>query len=451
MSKFFTTAAVAAGLFIAGSALAQDVPRSEFPARRTRLMEELPDGLTLIHARSSEKAMEQWGFIQDGTFQYFTGFPNLAGAILGIDGPRGEARLWIPPGQSSFGEEIQGFGIGVGDAEARAHGLASVEMWGAFVPWVRSRLADGMNKVYLDGPRRPEATGAPPGMRPVSGDRTLWRSSVEDAFPGVTIASAKEAIQRLRWRKSPAEVEILAANARATVIALRAVAGAVRSGVNQRAMEAVVAATCIERGAQGPSFWPWLMSGPNAHTGQLVRAFFQYDQLDRTMRAGEVVRVDIGCAGGGYGADVGRTLPVGGRFTAGQREAWDLVVSGYHAGLRAMRAGVALDEVRRASVAEIGRRRPELTTEQGRAAADTLLSRGLGVWHIHGIGIESGEEAVDPLVDGAVIAYEPTVEVGPDAFYLEDMILITPTGHRVLSTDLPYTAAEIEDFMRGGR
>ena len=68
------------------------------------------------------------------------------------------------------------------------------------------------------------------------------------------------------------------------------------------------------------------------------------------------------------------------------------------------------------------------------------------MWHIHGVGIESGEEAVDPLTEGAVIAYEPTLEVGPDAFYLEDMILVTATGHRVLSADLPYTSGAL-----GGR
>ena len=204
-------------------------------------------------------------------------------------------------------------------------------------------------------------------------------------------------------------------------------------------------------GGQGPSFWPWTMSGPNAHTGQLVRAFFRYDHLDRVMGAGELVRVDIGCAGGHYGADVGRTLPVAGRFSPGQRETWDLLIAGYRAGLRAIRAQVGLDEVRRASVDEIARRQAELRTQQGRAAADLLLSRGESVWHIHGVGIESGEEAVDPLTDGAVIAYEPTFEVGPDAFYLEDMILVTATGHRVLSVGLPYTADEIEALMMEGR
>jgi len=39
--------------------------------------------------------------------------------------------------------------------------------------------------------------------------------------------------------------------------------------------------------------------------------------------------------------------------------------------------------------------------------------------------------------------------VDKDAYYLEDMILITETGHEVLSKGLPYTAEEIEAFMSG--
>ncbi len=40
------------------------------------------------------------------------------------------------------------------------------------------------------------------------------------------------------------------------------------------------------------------------------------------------------------------------------------------------------------------------------------------------------------------------LQIGAHAYYLEDMILVTPTGHEVLSAGLPYTAEEIEGAMR---
>lgn len=52
---------------------------------------------------------------------------------------------------------------------------------------------------------------------------------------------------------------------------------------------------------------------------------------------------------------------------------------------------------------------------------------------------------------GAVIAFEPMFSVGADAFYLEDMILVTQNGYEVLSAGLPYSAVEIEALMAVGR
>ena len=74
-----------------------------------------------------------------------------------------------------------------------------------------------------------------------------------------------------------------------------------------------------------------------------------------------------------------------------------------------------------------------------------------GVWHIHAVGLESGEDIPDVLRSGMVVAYEPGFSVGDDAYYLEDMILVTETGHRVLSTGLPYAADEIVESMSGRR
>jgi Xaa-Pro aminopeptidase len=63
------------------------------------------------------------------------------------------------------------------------------------------------------------------------------------------------------------------------------------------------------------------------------------------------------------------------------------------------------------------------------------------------VGLDGGETGTDILENGSVIAFEPMFSVEEDAYYLEDMILITETGHEVLSKGLPYTAEEIEAVM----
>jgi Xaa-Pro aminopeptidase len=149
--------------------------------------------------------------------------------------------------------------------------------------------------------------------------------------------------------------------------------------------------------------------------------------------------------------DVGRTAPVSGKFTAGQREAWDLFIAGYRAGLPLIRDGARTRDVFAAAIAEVRRRAPALTTTQGRHAADVLLATdGTSPWEIHGVGLDDAEGQPETLRAGMTVAYELMFVVDGDGFYLEDMIAIGATGNEILTPGLPYTAREIEAAMRGG-
>jgi len=70
-------------------------------------------------------------------------------------------------------------------------------------------------------------------------------------------------------------------------------------------------------------------------------------------------------------------------------------------------------------------------------------------WHIHGVGLDGGETGTETLEVGSVVAFEPMFSVDEDAYYMEDMILVTETGHEILTKGLPYIAAEIEEVMEG--
>ncbi|NNF04504.1 MAG: aminopeptidase P family protein, partial [Rhodothermales bacterium] len=211
--------------------------------------------------------------------------------------------------------------------------------------------------------------------------------------------------------------------------------------------EAAVVAGCLEAGANGPSFWPWMQSGPNAHLARLVNSFHVYDNLNRVMQAGELLRADIGCMGHGYGGDVGRTLPVSGRFSDDQAFLHDHLVGAYRAGIDVMRPGVPVLAVGEAATAYLERVRDTAGTDRERELLDAMIE-GV-VWHVHSIGIESAEAVDDVFADGTVIDFEPMFSHGEDAWYLEDMILVTEAGAEILTAGLPTTAAEIEAAMAG--
>lgn len=427
---------------------AGEIPPKEYAERRQNVMRQLDDGLLVLHARSGVKEMEQPGWVQDASFFYFTGMQRLPDAILVIDGPEKAAVLFVPPVTKSFGITVPQFQLQPGKNTAKQYFLDSVLPWADFVGYVRERLQQGVSRIYIDDARRRGPTGVPEGMAAIAGDKMLWKQSLKESFPGAELISAEPTIRKMRWAKTPAEIKILRKNAVITAEALITGIRRIRPGISQRQAEAAVVTACMENGAQGPSFWPWMMSGPNSVFGKVVGSFYDYDHLNRIMQAGELVRVDVGCGGGGYGGDVGRTVPVSGEFTEIQGAVWGLMVAGYQGGLSVMKAGVSLTAVEQAAKKAV----------QAQAAGSNDLAKTIGrqmldekngvLWHIHGVGIESGEAPVDTLMIGTILAFEPMFTYQKQGYFLEDMILINADGFEVLSNGLPYSAAEIEALMQ---
>src|SRR5678816_4913844 len=119
------------------------------------------------------------------------------------------------------------------------------------------------------------------------------------------------------------------------------------------------------------------------------------------------------CIRDSYGGDVGRTVPVSGRFTDGQREIWNLLIDAYRVGIKTMKPGVTIAEVMAASRSEIERQAASLRTLEGKEAARSLLATdGMSGWSIHSVGVEGGETGLPTLAAGAVIAFEPIFSVG---------------------------------------
>jgi Xaa-Pro aminopeptidase len=426
---------------------ALEISREEYAERRGKISSHLSDGLLLLHARSTEAAFDQHGFKQDASFFYFTGLARQPSAILVIDGPEKKSLLFVPKPPESFGIPVENVSLAPGEKSARDYGFDEVAPWEELVPYLRKRVSAGVKKFYLDAPRGPEMPGNPPGLWPVAGDKGLWRRSIAQVFSDIELANAEPIIREMRWVKSASEIAVLREVGRTSGQALLAGMHAIEPESNQRITEAAVVSGCIEAGAEGPSFWPWIMSGPNAHNPMLVRSFYDYHHLNRTMKSGELVRMDIGCDLGHYEGDVGRTVPVSGKFTDEQAEAWNLLVDVYRAGLAMIRSGVSRAQLAEGCRKAVAEAEPRLKTDHGRRAAKALVEGGDGVWHIHGVGLDAGEERLERLEAGSVIAFEPMFSVDEDAYYLEDMILVTEEGHEILTKALPYTAEEIEKEM----
>ncbi len=426
----------------------------EFQARRLAAMEVLADGILLLHARSwftGEDQIFVHGFHQNPGFYYFTGLENAVGPILAIDGLAKESWLFVPTELSGLAGQMSKPKVKPGGETEAALLIEHVVSWDEFIPFIERRAMEQPNIIlYTDEPYWNPPQSNPPGLAPIDNPYLLWKNALQEKWPNLTIKSGAAAVMELRLIKSQTEIEVMRKVAKISAQALLTGLRSLAPGKTQREVEAEIVCQCIHSGGEGPSFWPWVMSGPNAPIPKPLESLADYRHLNRVMQAGELVRVDIGCDVDFYKGDVGRTAPVSGKFDPGQRESWELLVAAYKAGLAVMRDGVTKTGIAAAATAEVERRQASVNTELGKKAAQVMLGKtGSMLWHIHGSGLEAGEGRPTTLKSGMVIEFEPMFAVEGQGFYLEDMILITDDGYEILTTGLPYSADEIEKVIAG--
>lgn len=432
------------------------IPASTYAQRLTRTYARLGNDILVIRSRWAFAGATDAAFAQEPSFFYFTGDERLLGAVLVIDGATRRAELFVPtlPPPLQFFVPSQ---TGPAALSPSSVHVDRVSAWSDFASYVDDRLShDPRPTIYVDDGGDASSLAGALGT-PLDSLMTLgnpwraWRHTIQQRWPSAAVQSGGAIVSQIRAVKDSAEIATLRRVAMASAAALVAGLDRFGPGRRQREVEAAVVEACV-RSADGVSFWPWAMSGPNSAFPTPFTSFADPRHLDRVMQPGEVVRLDIGCQVDHYQGDVGRTVPVSGTFTAGQAEVVDLLVAAYRAGLAVLRDGATVPAVIRASVREVARRQGTLRTALGKEAAAVITRPdGIPFWQLHGIGLDGAEELPDTLHAGMTIDYEPIFVVGNQGFYMEDMILVTPTGFEILTKGLPYTPAEIERAMRPRR
>jgi Xaa-Pro aminopeptidase len=426
---------------LTAAALHAEIPQSAYPSRRAALLTRLGSDVLIVPARSSFQEDDQLGFRQTPSFQYLTGLESLVGAVLVIDGAGSTSTLYVAPKNPLWTKGI----VTAGAESARALQLFDVRPVADLEPWLRARFSRAPTTVLV---APTDARSPVPAPLPMAASVARWDAWLA-TLGAAKVTSGLALLRTMRDIKDSDEMAILRRVGDTSGAAMLAGMRALAPGRWQHDTELAVVNACHVAGARGISFWPWTMSGPNADFNSLWNSFVAYDHVDRQMKAGEVVRVDVGCQVDHYMGDVGRTAPVSGTFTAGQREAWDLFIDGYRAGLAKLRDGARARDIYDEALAAIRSRRSSLATAQGRHAADMLLGpHGTEAWELHGVGLDDAEGLPEVLRTGMVVAYELMFTVDGDGFYLEDMIAIRPDAHEILTRGLPYTSGEIESAMR---
>ncbi|WP_433509778.1 aminopeptidase P family protein [Nonomuraea sp. CA-143628] len=170
-----------------------------------------------------------------------------------------------------------------------------------------------------------------------------------------------------------------------------------------------------------------------------------------------------------YTADITRTLPLSGRFSPVQRQAYELVYEAQTAGIAALKPGARFRDFHLAAMRVISeglhdwgllRDSPDALMESGLYRRYTLCSSGhmLGL-DVHDCARARSEVYLDGVLEeGQVLTVEPGLYLQPDDLTLpaefrglgiriEDDLVITADGARLMSAALPRHPAEVESWM----
>jgi Xaa-Pro aminopeptidase len=413
--------------------------------RRQRAAAAFRDGVVLLHASSRLDSVGD-GFRQDPYFYYFTGLENTVGAVLAIDGKSGESWLLLPsnPVHGAFGLPPE---VRPGAEAEKRLGIEHVVDWTELERFLASRAVPATVLYYAAGW---EEFAELPGqfLSAKFPKAPLWLQVILQKWPAFEAKDGTRQIEALMEVQSEAEAVALSRAGKATVAAFMEGLKAIRPNASQRSVESVVNSACWNQGAHGPSFWPWVMAGENAVFPRPFLSDERYDHLDRTMLAGELVRLDVGCEWEHYLGDLGRTVPVSGHYDDAQRETWTIFVAAYKAGVKALCEGVTEDQIFDVWQKELASHRASARSTLAQHAIDSWSDRkNAPFWEVHATNLIY-DYVSGRLRAGMTINFEPIASVDGQGFFLEDMYLIKKDGAELLTPGVPYSAEEIEKAMR---
>lgn len=295
-------------------------------------------------------------------------------------------------------------------------------------------------------------------IRQIARMRSLNRKPIH---PPTTIVDPATIVHELRVVKSPEEIDIMQRAADIAAEAHCEAMKAVRPGMQEYEVEALIERVFRQRGSAAPAYTSIVGAGANA-------TVLHYINNDGELRDGDLLLVDAGAEYKGYASDITRTFPINGRYTKAQREIYDLVLKAQMACVEMVRPGTTHDQLKQHSIEVLTEGMVQLGLLKGNPE-ELIKEKKHEKFYMHGLGHMLGIDVHDvgqyyygkesrALEPGVVMTVEPGIYISPDTknvpeqylgigVRIEDDVLCTENGPRVLTSKVPKAAEEIEQLM----
>ena len=425
-------------------------------ARRARVFEAMEargEGAMLLPAadEKARNADNEYPFRQDSDFYYLTGFEEPQGcAVLLARGGERRFVLFVRP-RDKEKEIWNGYRLGVDGARVT---LGADEAWpvaeqeerlpglldGAATLWFKLGADDGWDRRVI-------------GL--LNGLRAQARAGKR--APGAVVEPGR-IVHEQRLFKDAGELALLR---KAALITTEAHLAAMRDGSagrREHQVQAEIEYAFRRRGGGGPGYGTIVATGANS-------TILHYRAGDAELTDGDVCLVDAGGEYGLYTADVTRTFPVSGEFTAAQAALYQACLDVQKQLVAAVRPGVTIDGLHDQAVRGLTEAMIRLGLLEGtpeERIADKAFRRYYMHRTSHWLGLDvhdAGDYTVDrssrPLEPGMVVTVEPGLYVAAGdeqappglrgvGIRIEDDVLVTADGHENLTEAVPKEIADVQ-------
>ena len=415
-------------------------PLADYHARREALAKKAGGPIVLL--APLEDVNSEYAFRQEDNFYYLSGVTVPGAGLLIV--PAVEAQgdraarayneiLFLPPRNLRL-EKFMGVHMGPDDPDAsKTTGFDRVVDIGKLSEEI-SKLLGMRPVVYTDVSSDGSATASTEGL-----------AFVKRTNSYLTYQDVKPMVASLRTAKDAGEVALIRKAVDATVAAHLAAMKAIKPNVKEYEISALMQYEWDRRGCERPSYAPVVGSGFNS-------TLPHYFENTSTMKSGDVVVIDAAAEYSMYAADITRTFPVNGHFTARQREIYDIVLGAQEAAAAALMSGKST--MKREGADSIYKVAYDYINTHGK----DLHGQPLGQYFFHGLGHPIGLNVHDvtdfnaPLGPGQTFTIEPGIYIPEEnlGVRIEDDYYVDADGKLIkLSAALPSKAEDVEKVMAG--
>ena len=421
-----------------------ELPKEEFGERRTRVFTQMQPNSALLLFSEIEKRRNNdctYPFRQDSYFWYLTGFNEPNAALLLLKTEQSEKAIIFLRPRDPLLETWNGRRLGVERApqQLNVNEAYSIEEFATVLP----KILNNLTALYYV----PEIH--------TWGDKLVTESAVSFS----EILDWRPMLSEMRLIKSPNEIRLMQQAGQITALGHIKAMQTTRPNRFEYEIESEILHEFNRHGARFPSYNSIVAGGDNA-------CILHYTENDCPLNDGDLVLIDAGCEFAMYAGDITRTFPVNGKFSQPQREIYDLVLKAQKRAIELLVPGNSIkqanDEVIRIKtqgLVDLGILKGDVDTLIEQQAYRQFYMHGLGHWlglDVHDVG-SYGQDKQRILEIGMVITVEPGIYISEDAdvpeqykgigVRIEDNLLMTEYGNKILTAAAPKEIADIENLM----